>query len=168
MKFRPIVLALLLILFVPLVVQAEVDGDALRDKIKVLRSEHQELKQQVAAGTLNREQARATWKEKIEAVRMEKEKYFESKMVKFQSRYAKIAERSPERAESLSARFEVLKINREDRKTQRKMLLDKVRSGDISPEEAKLRVKAKRAENKIIQETRKSDRQDRPSDRKRK
>lgn len=108
----------------------------LQMKITNLREIHAELKAEVDAGTLSKEDARARWHNLLEEARAEKEAFFEKKRAEIEARYEIILEKNPERAEIFKEHIDAMKERHEARVEERAELRAKVEAGEITRQEA--------------------------------
>lgn len=109
----------------------------LQAKMAELRETHADLKAQVEAGTLTKEEAREQWKEIISEARAEKEAFFEEKMKKINAKYEELLKKNPERAALLKERIDSANKRREEAQEKREELRAKVESGEITKAEAR-------------------------------
>ncbi len=158
MKLNKFLLVALVIALVPFFANAEanVDVEGLKAKLTDLRAKHTAYETQVVAEGLTREDAINMWKTDLEAFRAEKDQFFTNKMDGLKEKYGKLAEKFPEKAAMIKARFEDKNQNREARKAELKNLLQQRRSGEINREDFRDALKSR-------QEGRRSERPDRPT-----
>ena len=112
------------------------DVSALREKMASLRETHAELKAQVEAGEITKDEAKEQWQELIAGVRSEKEALFEARMEKIQEKYESLLETDPERAEALQERIENAQARRAEMEEKRAELKAQVEAGEITRQEA--------------------------------
>tara|TARA_B100001179_G_scaffold230831_1_gene219290 strand:- start:573 stop:1406 length:834 start_codon:yes stop_codon:yes gene_type:complete len=108
----------------------------LQMKITNLREIHAELKAEVDAGTLSKEDARARWYELLEEARAEKEAFFEKKRAQIEARYKAMLENNPERAEIFKEHIDAMKERHEARVEEHAELKAKIETGEITRQEA--------------------------------
>lgn len=146
-----------------------------RDLMARLRATHQDLKAQVDAGKITKEEARVKWIEMITDVQAKKEAHYNDRIAKAKDRIEKIAEKNPEKAAELQERIDAIAEHRASLKIERESIAEQVRNGEISREEAhrlraeilreqaerKSRAEAQRAERKAKMEEQRASRVDR-------
>lgn len=139
------------VMLMPLAANADETGEGpevgaeIKAQIQELREEHQELKAQVEAGDITKEEARESWKASLAEIRAAKEAYFADRMENMKEKYENLAENHPELAERIRNRFEKKQEERETRNAERKTLHESLRSGEIDMDTYKERVGELRA-----------------------
>ncbi len=148
MKTTKIFSALALALMIPVLTFAQTSNQDWKAKIEAAKAEKAELRAQVEAGEITKEEARTQWAEKIAALRAEKEARFQARVDNIKARIAIIAEENPERAAEMTSRLDKALSRREASKAARADIKSKVESGEMTREEAKEAMKAQRASDK--------------------
>lgn len=137
MKHIAINLLSVSLLVLGLQVQAQSEtGSKMQELISNLRAQHQELKAQVTAGEITKEEAHATWQELLAEAKAQKEEYFADRVAKAEARIADLETKRPELAEQIRKRVEVLKSNREAAQAERERIRTQVQNQEITREEA--------------------------------
>ena len=102
-----------------------------------LRAQHQELKVQVDAGEITREEARSTWQAVIAEARAAADVRFAEHMSNIQAKVEQISEKNSERATELQTQVEAAVEHRDSIKGRRAAIFEQVKGGEINREEAK-------------------------------
>jgi polyhydroxyalkanoate synthesis regulator phasin len=135
---------------------AQEEGAVLKQEAQELRETHKELKAQVSAGEITKEEARAEWKELIESFRDKKESFFNDRIEKIQEKYKEVLETNPERAEMIKERIDLAKERHSNAAEKRDELRAQVTAGEITKEEAREQrvdfVKAQKADAKDLRD----------------
>jgi polyhydroxyalkanoate synthesis regulator phasin len=126
---------------------AHAQNTNVQELMATLRADHAELKNQVDAGELTKEEAKELWQEKIAEAREAKEEFFSERVAKTEAKIAEIAENNPERAALLEERLATTEERREEQKVKREAVREQIQSGEITREEAVLIKKEARQEN---------------------
>ena len=117
---------------------AQTDEESLQTRTIELRETHQELKAQVDAGEITKEEAQAEWKELLEAFRTEKEAFVQERMEKIESKYQEVLEKNPEAAALLKERMDAASERRAIVTEKRDEIRAQVESGEITKSEARI------------------------------
>jgi len=120
-------------------VMAQQDIQSFKDKAQGLREQHQELKVQVDAGTLTKEDARAEWKALVETFRAEKDSYIQLRVQKVQERYQSVSGEdleNPQRVMLIKQRMQAFEDRRIERKEKYQDIKAKIESGELNLKEA--------------------------------
>ena len=135
-------------------VMAQQDTQSLKDKAQGLREQHQELKVQVDAGILTKEDARATWQELIEIFRAEKDSYIKERVQKVKQRYDAVSENNPERAELIKQRMGAFEKRRIERKEKHEDIKVKIKSGELSRKDAiEIKQEFRKSQSDVIKDS---------------
>ena len=132
---------------------AQTDAADIRAQIADLKEEHKEMRAQVEAGELTKEEAIDMWSEKVQELRTLKDQLFDGRVEKLNERYEAIAKNNPERAEALQDFISEMKERRESVKAEREALHAAIMAGEITREEA-------REQKKALYEQRKAEREE--------
>ena len=146
---------------VPAFAQSETGAD-MQSIVSRLRTAHQELKAQVNAGEITREEAHSKWLQMIADARAKKDAHYADRMAKAKAKIEKIAEKNPERAAQLRERVDNIARQRASLRAERESITDGVMNGEINREEAhRLRtdIRQEQAEKKARIETQRAERQ---------
>lgn len=144
-------------LFVPLLAFAQTDATVdLQAEIDALQATKAEIHTQVEAGTLTKEEAKVMWTEKIDKVRSLKDEVFTTRMLKIQEKFAARAAEHPENAAEISQKLNEITAMAQTQRTESKAFSKevraKVKSGEMTKEEAKAQVSEMRKTMKTQRE----------------
>lgn len=123
-------------------VSAQTDAVDIRAQIADLKEEHKEMRAQVEAGDLTKEEAMELWSDKVTEIRTLKDQLFDGRVEKLNERYETLAEKNPERAAALQDFIGEMKDRREAVKAEREALQAAIQAGEITREEAHAQRKA--------------------------
>lgn len=116
------------------------NGSGINDRMQELQTIHAELKEQVNAGEITREEAIAEWQSLIADLRTEKDRLIEERKADIENRVttaiAKLEAEDPEKAEALAARYEEVLARRADYQAERSAIRAQIEAGEITREEA--------------------------------
>lgn len=116
----------------------EMDIEQVIVEIQELRFEQTELRLQIEAGEITREEAQDKWQERIDEIRLLKDEVFEEKTNRLQERYKDALEKNPDRAETMNNYINTLHENRVEMSQKRKALGESLFAEEITREEAQL------------------------------
>ncbi len=118
-------------------VSAQGGGSSLQGRVAEMRQAHADLKAQVEAGDITREEARSAWQSMIAELRAEKEAHFEAKRKRIEAKYQDLLEKNPERAAVIKEHLDAAEARRAEAQEQREAIRAQVESGEITKQEAR-------------------------------
>lgn len=164
-KITIIGLALAFFLASGAIASAQGISSEMQDFISGLRAQHADLKAQVEAGDMTKEEARALWATAKEEAQVVKEAHFTARLAKTQERIAQVALKNPERALELQERSDAMVERRTERHAKLDVIRTRVQSGEITREEARETVSGIRAEQTLNREEYQQKREERRAQR---
>lgn len=127
-----------------------------QDIISNLRAQHQALKEKVASGEITKESADATWQTLIEEARAQKDAQYLIRKEKVQALIDRITEKNPEQASELTALLAAADERRATYRQERLAIEEKLKSGEITSEQAreqKAQIRANQEQNRATLKT---------------
>ncbi|MBU0982087.1 hypothetical protein KKC94_05345 [Patescibacteria group bacterium] len=107
-----------------------------QDLISDMQTKHEELKAQVDAGELTKEEALDTWYGLLDEARADIQSHFDDRMVKAQERLHNLEAIDPEKAAELQARFDIVTGRRAQMLAERNRIVEQLMNGEITRVEA--------------------------------